>query len=95
MEGGAHVVMEAVASGTPVLASRIDGNIGMLGTDYAGYFDWGDAQQLAALLAQSLASQHDPAGLLAQLAEQCRQRAPLFTPAAERAAVRQLVKDLL
>ena len=31
MEGGAHVVLEAVRSGTPVLASRIDGNVGMLG----------------------------------------------------------------
>ena len=38
MEGGAHVVMEAVRSGTPVLASRIAGNVGMLGADYAGYF---------------------------------------------------------
>ena len=28
MEGGAHVVIEAVRSGTPVLASRIDGNVG-------------------------------------------------------------------
>ena len=36
MEGGAHVIMEAALSGTPVLASRIDGNVGMLGADYAG-----------------------------------------------------------
>ncbi|MEO7108038.1 MAG: selenoneine biosynthesis selenosugar synthase SenB, partial [Rhodoferax sp.] len=47
MEGGAHVLMEAVCSGTPVLASRIAGNIGMMGVDYAGYFDHGDAQGLA------------------------------------------------
>ena len=50
MEGGAHVVMEAVASGTPVLASHIDGNVGMLGADYAGYFPCDDAAALAALL---------------------------------------------
>ena len=50
LEGGAHVVMEAVASGTPVLASRIAGNVGMLGADYAGYFPWGDAAALAALI---------------------------------------------
>ena len=50
MEGGAHVIMESVASGTPVLASAVDGNIGMLGVDYAGYFPWNDAQALAALL---------------------------------------------
>jgi hypothetical protein len=36
MEGGAHVIMEAICSGVPVLASRIAGNIGMLGEDYAG-----------------------------------------------------------
>jgi glycosyltransferase involved in cell wall biosynthesis len=31
MEGGAHVVIEALRSGTPVLASRIAGNLGLLG----------------------------------------------------------------
>jgi hypothetical protein len=39
-----------VASGTPVLASHIDGNIGMLGDDYAGYFPWNNEAALAALL---------------------------------------------
>lgn len=51
MEGGAHVILEAVQSGTPVLASHISGNLGMLGTDYAGYFEVGDDAQLAALFA--------------------------------------------
>ncbi len=41
IEGGAHVVMEAVRSGTSVLASRIAGNLGMLGADYGGYFELG------------------------------------------------------
>jgi putative glycosyltransferase (TIGR04348 family) len=44
MEGGAQVILEAVQSGTPVLASRISGNIGMLGADYSGYFPVGDAR---------------------------------------------------
>ncbi|MEJ7688015.1 MAG: selenoneine biosynthesis selenosugar synthase SenB [Variovorax sp.] len=39
MEGGAQVVIEAVRSGVPVLASRIGGNLGLLGADYAGCFD--------------------------------------------------------
>ena len=95
MEGGAHVVMEAVCSGTPVLASDIDGNIGMLGDDYEGYFGCGDAQGLADLIVACRASQGRRDGLLARLAAQCRRRAPLFAPAAERAAVRQLVADLL
>ena len=90
MEGGAHVVMEAVRSGTPVLASRIDGNVGMLGTDYAGYFDWDHAEQLVALLRRC---RHEPA-FLAHLQAQCTARAPLFAPEAERRALRQLVCEL-
>jgi len=91
LEGGAHVVMEAVASGTPVLASQIPGNVGMLGADYAGYFPWGDAAALAALI---LRCQNDDS-LLETLAAQCRARAPLFEPAAERGALRRLVDELL
>ena len=95
IEGGAHVVMEAVCSGTPVIASAIDGNIGMLGDDYAGYFACDDAQGLADLIVACRAGQDESDGLLARLAGQCRQRAALFAPTAERAAVRQLVADLL
>ena len=97
MEGGAHVVLEAVTSGTPVLASRIDGNVGMLGADYAGYFPWGDAAALAALLRRCEESRRwrDGDDLLRRLTLQCAARAPLFAPAAERAAVRQLARDLL
>lgn len=93
MEGGAHVIMEAVASGTPVLASRIDGNVGMLGADYAGYFPWGDAGALAALIARCRNAGLDP--LLATLQRQCATRAPLFAPGAESAALHGLVRELL
>lgn len=95
MEGGAHVVMEAVCSGTPVLASRIAGNVGMLGADYAGYFEHGDAQGLADLLLRCRAEQADATGLYAQLQAQCAARAPLFAPATEQAALMALVQDLL
>ena len=101
IEGGAHVIMEAVRSGTPVLASRIAGNLGMLGDDYAGYFELGDAQALAGLLRRcrdSQVSQKHPAGTeswLAGLNAQCAQRARLFTPDAERAALLQLITELL
>ena len=90
MEGGAHVVMEAVLSATPVLASRIPGNVGMLGQDYAGYFEPGNAQALADLLKRC----RQDAGWLAQLQAQCALRAPLFAPEAEAAALHQLVQDL-
>ena len=91
MEGGAHVVIEALRSGTPVLASRIDGNVGLLGEHYAGYFPVGDAHAVAALLRQS---RDDPA-MLAALQTQCAARAPRFDPASERATLLALVNDLL
>lgn len=91
MEGGANVIIEAVRSGVPVLASDIGGNRGMLGEDYAGYFAQGDAQALAALIDRLAADR----GFAALLRRQCAARARLFAPAAEQAAVRNLVDNLL
>jgi putative glycosyltransferase (TIGR04348 family) len=90
MEGGAHVVIEAVRSGTPVIASRIDGNVGLLGADYGGYFPWHDAAALAALLVRA----RDDRAMLAALARQCAARAPLFEPARERATLLALIEAL-
>jgi putative glycosyltransferase (TIGR04348 family) len=105
MEGGAHVIMEALCSGapgTPVLASRIDGNVGMLGADYAGYFPLGDAHALADLLIECRADvvqagnrAYASNGLYQTLQAQCVQRAALFDPAHEQAALIQLVRELL
>jgi glycosyltransferase involved in cell wall biosynthesis len=50
MEGGANVVCEALRIGVPVLASRIPGNVGLLGERYAGYFPVGDERALARLI---------------------------------------------
>jgi putative glycosyltransferase (TIGR04348 family) len=91
MEGGANVIIEAVTSGVPVLASDIGGNRGMLGDGYAGYFAVGDAAALARLIDRSIG---DPA-FYAQLRAQCAARAALFAPAAEQAAVLDLVDNLL
>lgn len=91
MEGGANVIVEAVVARVPVLASRIPGNVGMLGADYDGYFTRGDDAELAQLLDR--ASRDAP--FLTHLADQCAARAPLFDPAREAAAVRRLVDDAL
>jgi putative glycosyltransferase (TIGR04348 family) len=91
MEGGAHVVIEALRSATPVLASRIDGNLGLLGTDYAGVFDPGDDAALAA----GLERLRDDPDMLAALRAQASARAPLFAPEAERAALQRVVAGLL
>lgn len=91
MEGGAHVVIEAIRSGTPVLASRIDGNTGLLGEGYEGLFEPGDDAGLAALLARA----RDDADMLPRLTAQLAPRAALFAPEAERATLCRLVGALL
>ena len=91
MEGGANVIIEAVTSGVPVLASDIAGNRGMLGPDYAGYFAVGDSVALARMIDRAAT---DPA-FYTLLRQQCTQRAPLFAPALERAAVVELVDNCL
>jgi len=90
MEGGAHVVIEAVRSGTPVLASRIDGNLGLLGDDYDGYFAPGDDAALVTLLERA----RDDADMLTSLTRQVAQRAPLFSPQAERDTLHRLLAEL-
>lgn len=91
MEGGANVIIEAVTSGVPVLASDIPGNRGMLGEDYEGYFPPGDAAALARLIGRSTGERafHE------RLRAQCAARAHLFAPEAEQAALRALVDNLL
>jgi putative glycosyltransferase (TIGR04348 family) len=91
MEGGAHVILEAVQSGTPVLASFISGNIGMLGADYLGYFAPGDDDQLAALVRRCA----DEPDFLALLQRQCSERARLFAPQVEKRLVINLLASAL
>lgn len=91
MEGGAQVIGQAIQSGTAVLASRIGGNIGMLGADYAGYFPVGDDAALALLLQRCAAEPR----FLALLEHQCRQRAPLLDPGEEERLVLNLVLGAL
>ncbi len=93
MEGGAHVIMEAAQSGTPVLASRIDGNVGMLGAGYGGYFPSGDAAALVALLRDCRRGIATGNCKLATLQAQCEARVPLFEPAAEQAALLSLLNE--
>ncbi len=90
MEGGAHVIMEAIRSGTPVLASRMAGNLGMLGSDYVGYFPVGDAPALASALLRFRSDR----GFRDQLIRQCEARAALFDPAREAESLEALIRDL-
>jgi glycosyltransferase involved in cell wall biosynthesis len=84
-------VIEAVRSRVPVLASRIDGNVGLLGADYAGYFPAGDAAALAALMLRFAAD----ARFAGELAAHCRGLEERHAPAAEAHAVCALLSDML
>jgi putative glycosyltransferase (TIGR04348 family) len=90
IEGGANVLSEAIAASVPIIASRIDGNVGILGTDYPGYFDVGDTAQLARLLIRAETS---PA-FLAELKRWINRRALLVDPAGEEQAWSDLIDEL-
>lgn len=91
MEGGANVICEAARIGTPVLASRMSGNIGMLGRDYPGYFPPGDARALARLIDRASRNRDFYQHLKRAMAARRR----LFTPAAERAALARVTGEAL
>jgi glycosyltransferase involved in cell wall biosynthesis len=90
MEGGANVVSEALACSVPILSSRIAGSVGILGPDHPGYFEVGDTEGLAALLARA----EDDRAFLAELRRHGRSRATLVSPARERASWRRLLEEL-
>jgi putative glycosyltransferase (TIGR04348 family) len=79
MEGGANVISEAIRIGVPVLASRISGNVGLLGEDYPGYFALGDDGALARLMSRAAT---DPS-FYRKLQRSVRQLRPLSLPANE------------
>lgn len=90
MEGGAHVVSEAIGIGVPVIASAVSGNIGLLGGRYAGYFPVGDDEALSRLLTR-VAGDAAWRGRL-ETAVISRQR--LVDPALERRSLAKLITDL-
>jgi putative glycosyltransferase (TIGR04348 family) len=90
MEGGANVLSEALACSVPVLCSRIPGSTGILGSDYPGYFEVGDAAGLAILLARA---EGEPS-FLADLRRRARSLSSLVSPARERESWRRLLREL-
>ena len=90
MEGGANVIVEAITAGTPVIASKMSGNIGMLGANYAGYFPVGDAPALTKLLQRIIVEPN----LYTRLNTACKARSALFTPDEERRWLIAIVQKL-
>ncbi|MDT3735697.1 MAG: selenoneine biosynthesis selenosugar synthase SenB [Denitratisoma sp.] len=90
MEGGAHVVSEAVAVGVPVIASDIPGNRGLLGEEYPAYFPVGDDACLARMLEQIMGNRR----FLSRLGAAVKRRRSLVAPARERRSWQNLMMEL-
>jgi putative glycosyltransferase (TIGR04348 family) len=90
MEGGANVIAEAARIGTPVLASRVSGNLGMLGRRYPGYYPLGDEAALARLVERA-----SDRRFYRQLVSALKERRGLFSPAAERRALAVVLDEAL
>ncbi len=87
MEGGANVISEAIVADVPVIASDIEGNVGLLGADYPGYHAVEDTDSLRQCLER--AERDDQ--FLRQLTQHCKERKKRFTPKRERAAWQALL----
>ena len=91
MEGGAHVVSEAIALGIPVIASDIPGNRGLLGEDYPAYYPKGDESALANLLYRS----ETIPSFYASLQKHIVLRKELIKPAREKQSIQEMVGALM
>lgn len=90
-EGGANVVSEAIVNDVPVLSTRIDGSLGLLGGEYPGYFPVGDA----AALAQLLSKFEIDTSFRRELRQACAERKPLFEVDRERTAWAALLAEVI
>lgn len=90
MEGGAHVVSEAIALGIPVIASDIPGNRGLLGEDYPAYYPVADEKALATLLYRA----ENTPSFYASLQKHIDLRRELIKPAREKQSVQEMVNAL-
>jgi putative glycosyltransferase (TIGR04348 family) len=91
MEGGAHIVSEAIALGIPVIASDIPGNRGLLGEDYPAYYPKGDERALANLLYRS----EIMPSFYASLQKHIVLRKELIKPAREKQSIQEMVGALI
>ena len=91
MEGGAHVVSEAIALGVPVIASDIPGNRGLLGDDYLGYYPVGNETALANVLSRA----ETMPDFYSAIKKQIEIRKDLVSPDREMQSIQELMISLL
>ncbi len=86
-EGGPNVLTEALALGTPIVASFIAGNAGILGDDYPGYFEVEDTEALSELLRRAATDD----GFYQSLRDHCAGLSQLASPEREEEAWKELL----
>jgi putative glycosyltransferase (TIGR04348 family) len=90
MEGGANVISEAIVAGVPVIASAIEGSIGLLGADYEGYYPVENEQALSELLLKAETNK----AYYTKLDQACIAKQPLFSLENETSEWKKLLKKL-
>lgn len=90
LEGGANVISEAIAMAVPVVSSHIPGSVGILGTDYPGYFPIGDTAALGELLQRA----ESDGGFYRDLQQRVARLQPLVSAARERGSWGALLTEL-
>ena len=83
------MLSEAIVAGVPVLASRISGNIGILGENYPGLFRVGDTAGLRYLMLRAETDRE----FLRDLEGRTSKLSSLFKPEVERRTWRQLIGE--
>ena len=89
LEGGANVIAEALVDRVPIIASKIHGNVGLLGDSYPGYFPVRNTNMLQKLIARA----ESDTGFYKGLVLGCKKRAPIFTVKHETKQWKQLINS--
>ena len=89
-EGGANVISEAVVAGVPVIASKIDGNVGLLGKNYRGYYPVGNTRELRKVI---LKAEKDKV-FFQSLTKQCNSIKSKFTAEREQKSWAELISNI-
>jgi putative glycosyltransferase (TIGR04348 family) len=90
MEGSSNVLSEALASGVPVIASKISGLMGTLGTSFPGFYPVGDTRKLRQLLIKA----ETDAKFYQSLKRHCQKLAYLVRTKRELDAWRRLLREI-
>ena len=89
-EGGANVISEAVVAGVPVIASKIDGNVGLLGKNYRGYYPVGNSKELRKVILKAETNK----AFIQNLAKQCNSIKSKFIAEREQESWAKLIKNI-